>query len=157
MSEREEAGLVARVPVIRSLMQPRLLLVYLLTLSFLVAATFAVSSRQALSLNSDEETGSRAAPYLGLTYVQLSHELAARYGLRADTGVLITEVSSGSPASRAGLQRGDILISVDGEPLTHTSSLVQKLMEERPGATVSVEAMSGGRSFISTLTLAARQ
>lgn len=48
-----------------------------------------------------------AVQYVGITYIPLSHEVAARCSLEAESGLLVTEVASDGPAARAGLRRGD--------------------------------------------------
>ncbi|TMA52937.1 MAG: trypsin-like serine protease, partial [Deltaproteobacteria bacterium] len=64
--------------------------------------------------------GAVEAPWVGLAVQTLTPELAHHFSLRDRQGVLIRTVEPGSPAARAGLKRGDILLSLDGRPL-HSS------------------------------------
>ncbi len=126
-----------------------------LTLCLLVAATFSSAELRAVFLPPSQPVRGDATPYLGLTYVPLSHELAARYGVEAGKGVLVTDVEAGSPTSVAGLRRGDILLSVDATPLTLTSSMVELLSGKRPGDRVSFQALRDGRTLTVELVLGA--
>jgi serine protease Do len=54
-------------------------------------------------------------PYLGVSeVVVVSRNIALRYGLAVDSGIYISSVVRGSPADRAGLGRGDIIIAING-------------------------------------------
>ncbi len=97
------------------------------------------------------------APYLGITYVPLSHELAARYGLEVGTGVLVTDVAEVSPARRAGFRRGDILLGANSEPFKRPSALVELLMERRAGDRITFQLLRDGRTLTAELVLDARQ
>src|SRR5262252_9457287 len=60
---------------------------------------------------------------LGVTVDPLTDQLAQYFG--AKEGVLVTSVADGSPASRAGLKAGDVITSVDGQPVRSTEDLVR--------------------------------
>ncbi len=128
-----------------------------LTLCLLVAAALASSELRGVFLYSypGQPVPGDATPYLGLTYVPLSHELAARYGVDAGAGVLVTDAEDGGPAARAGLRRGDILLSVDAASLTATSSLVELLMDKRPGDRVSFQILRDGKTQTVEMVLGA--
>lgn len=65
------------------------------------------------------------SPFQGATVANVSPAVAAEIGLsyRGQTGVVITAVASGSPADRIGLQKGDIVLSVNGNDITKTRVL----------------------------------
>ena len=67
--------------------------------------------------------------WLGIagTQVTVIPEVAAKLGSR--TGLQVVEVSTGSPAAEAGLRRGDVVVSLDGNPVV-TTTAVQRLMVE---------------------------
>ncbi|MHA1938484.1 MAG: PDZ domain-containing protein [Candidatus Thorarchaeota archaeon] len=58
----------------------------------------------------DEDTG----VYLGITYLPVTPRLSEYYGLGVDSGALVTEVVAGSPADRAGVHVGDVILSFNG-------------------------------------------
>ncbi|PKR91168.1 serine protease [Pleomorphomonas diazotrophica] len=65
------------------------------------------------------------SPFMGATVANMSPAVAAEIGLtyRGQTGVVITAVAPGSPADRIGLQKGDIILSVNGNDITATKVL----------------------------------
>jgi serine protease Do len=62
---------------------------------------------------------------------QESEELAKQHGIREGYGVVIVEVMEGTPAQRAGMKNGDIVVAVDGRPVTDTR-LLQRLIAAGP-------------------------
>ncbi len=127
----------------------------LLALCLLIAALFASGWQWFASSQRDDLERRNVTPYLGITYVPLSHQLAARYGVDAGTGVLVTDVADGSPARRAGLRRGDTLLSADSRTFTRLSSPVQRLSEHRPGDRMSIQLLRDGETLSVEITLGA--
>ena len=85
----------------------------------------------------------------GLTVEALTEEMARRLNLSLTTGVLVTEVVAGSPADRAGLRRGDVLLEINRRPVTDVSGLWRALAAVKPGDAVPVyvhRTASGGRN-----------
>ena len=83
-------------------------------------------------------------PFAGVRVANLSPRLATELRLTTDkTGVVVTEVVRNSPAARLGFQAGDILISVNGDPVPSTKGL-EALVEENPGVW-RVEIERGGK------------
>src|SRR5437667_3117399 len=77
--------------------------------------------------------GAVEAPWVGLAVQTLTPELAPHFSLRDRQGVLIRTVEPGSPAARAGLNRGDILLSLDGRPLHSSEEYLQREREHSSG------------------------
>ena len=73
----------------------------------------------------DTVTIDARSPFQGATVANVSPAVAAEIGLsyRGQTGVVITAVASGSPSDRIGLQKGDIILSVNGNDITETKVL----------------------------------
>jgi len=65
------------------------------------------------------------SPFQGATVANVSPAIAAEIGLsyRGQTGVVVTAVAAGAPADRIGLQKGDIILSVNGNDITATKVL----------------------------------
>ena len=74
----------------------------------------------------------------------------------ASNGVQITQVRSGTPASDAGLQTGDVITRFDGHKVTNAGELGQAVDAKRPGDTVSVTYTRNGSSNTVQLKLAVR-
>jgi S1-C subfamily serine protease len=73
----------------------------------------------------------------------LPPRVASRVGREA--GIEIVEVVSGSPAERAGLRPEDLIVAVDGEPMSDVGDLQRLMVAERIGQGVEVEAVRDGR------------
>ena len=73
-----------------------------------------------------------------------------------ETGVVIASVSPGGPADEAGVERGDILLEMDGEPVDDLSDLVRLLEQHGPGDDVSLRALHGDDERTLTVTLGDR-
>jgi Do/DeqQ family serine protease len=68
-------------------------------------------------------------PWIGLVTQTLTSELAYHFSLKETQGVLIRTVERGSPAAAAGLQRGDVILSLDGRPLRSSDEYLQRERE----------------------------
>src|SRR6266508_516554 len=82
--------------------------------------------------------------YLGLvsTPAPLRPQLSERFGQR--TALRVVEVISGSPASRAGLQPGDLVLAVNGEPLRDAQSLQRLMFADAIGRRTEITAIRNG-------------
>jgi S1-C subfamily serine protease len=65
----------------------------------------------------------------------LHRRLVRFYDLSSETGVVVTGVTDGSPAKRAGLQEGDVIIALDGAPVAGVDDLHRLLTDARVGMT----------------------
>jgi putative serine protease PepD len=74
----------------------------------------------------------------------------------ASGGVRLTEVRSGTPAEKAGLQVGDVVTAVDGKPITNASALSSAIDAKQPGDTVTLKYTRGGDERSVTVKLAER-
>ncbi len=83
-------------------------------------------------------TGHITRPYLGINPAELSPEIVERFNLPVHEGVIVRAVGEGTPAGRAGLQPGDIIVSIDGAPVPTASELLRVLRERKPGDTIQV-------------------
>ena len=80
---------------------------------------------------------------VGAEPVRLSDGLAT--DLSQETGLLVASVASGSPADKSGLLVGDIIVSLDGEPMVHMDSLMAQLGSEIIGRKTDVRLVRGGK------------
>jgi S1-C subfamily serine protease len=94
--------------------------------------------------------------YLGVSSQPVELPEAQRAGSAQATGLLIVRVEPDSPAARAGLLLGDVLISIDGRPVADTDDLQAHLSGDRVGATVLVEVIRGGVPHSLSLTIGQR-
>ena len=71
--------------------------------------------------------------WLGIVIQELTPELAEGFGVKKDTGVLIADVMKGSPAEKAGLRSGDIIVEFDGSPTKSVTELQKRVAAVEPG------------------------
>jgi serine protease Do len=74
--------------------------------------------------------------YLGVSPENIDKENMKEYGLSAPRGVGVSSVSQNSPAERAGLKKGDVILQFDGEPVTSSRKLLRLIGEAAPEQTV---------------------
>ena len=86
------------------------------------------------------QTGQVTRGWIGVGVQDMTKELSASFKLPEIRGALITEVLRGTPANHAGIKAGDILVGVDGKPITDSSSMLNAIAALNPGtqATLNV-------------------
>jgi S1-C subfamily serine protease len=94
--------------------------------------------------------------YLGISSQPVELPAAQRGGQAQERGLLIVRVEPDSPAARAGLLLGDVLVSIDGKPVADTDDLQAHLASDRVGATVAVDVIRGGAPQTLSLTIGQR-
>jgi serine protease Do len=112
--------------------------------------SFAVPSATARSIYDQlRETGVVARGFLGVTGQRLSEEVAAALRFPGDTGVLIIDVEPESAAAQAGLQRGDVILELAGEPARDPAQLGRRMASQPVGSRIDVLVWRDGvrRSF----------
>lgn len=95
-------------------------------------------------------------PFVGVTTMDNSEELAARYRLATAEGVLVTSVLPTSPAVDAGIEAGDILLAVDGVDLASGDELTAAIEQAGPGATLTLTIQRGRSQGDVQVTVAER-
>lgn len=75
--------------------------------------------------------------------VRLNPEAARLHGLSQETGLLVLSVEEGSPADRADVLPGDLIVGLDGTPVTRVDDLHRWLIEERIGVTAALTLVRG--------------
>ncbi len=84
--------------------------------------------------------------WLGAVVQDLNSQMADSYGLKGAKGALISSISPNSPAQKAGLKRGDVVLSIDGKPVKSHSDLTRKIGQTPAGTKISLEvADSNGK------------
>jgi membrane-associated protease RseP (regulator of RpoE activity) len=77
--------------------------------------------------------------YLGVQVMPLTPELRSHFGVSEDRGVLVSRVEEGSPAAAAGIEVGDVLTAVDGEPVLRPAGLARAIRGKKAGESVAVD------------------
>ena len=103
-------------------------------LSFAIPIDVAVKVKDQLLAH-----GTVTRARLGIGIQEVDHALARSFGLDEPRGAVITSVEDAGPAAAAGLKSGDVVLSIDGQPILHTIDLARTVAERRPGETVKLE------------------
>ena len=101
-------------------------------------------------------TGKVTRSYLGVMLQDIDRNLADAYNLPRPEGSLINQVAPDSPAAKAGLKVGDIIMKYNGSPISRTSDLLNYLNRTMPKQTIQLDVLRDGkpRSISATLTTA---
>src|SRR5687767_2485592 len=94
--------------------------------------------------------------YLGVQTEEVTKDNFAKYGLREVRGVAIEKVVEGSPAEKAGLQNGDVIVRFNSDDVTSTRKLTRLLGEVAPDHQVKLTVVRGGAEREITATVAKR-
>ena len=105
------------------------------TLSITVTVGEATGESAAASEGGDQGSSDQAVK-LGLTLQAANPELARRYGLGDNSGLVVTGVDQGSPAAQAGLQEGDLIAEVNHHKVTKISEFQSALSEAKGSGNV---------------------
>jgi S1-C subfamily serine protease len=101
--------------------------------------------------------------YLGVTMGSVTDQVAKQLGLPVKSGALVASITPGSPAAKAGLRAaapsgkgGDVIVAVDGKPVTSADDVVNAVADKQPGDTIQLEFYRGKDKRTATIKLAER-
>lgn len=101
-----------------------------------------------------KSTGRAVRGRLGITIQPVTNEIASSFGLNAARGVLVNGVDDKSPASLAGIQIGDVILSIDKQQITDGLSLPALISNLGPNKTIKIEIWRNGQVLNLTATTA---
>jgi serine protease Do len=111
-----------------------------------VGIGFAIPAEQARPVIEALRKGERPQRgYIGVSLQGLDEDIAASLGIPKNQGELIRSVTAGGPAARAGIQQGDVVVSVGGKPVTPDESLAYLVARQPIGSRVPIELIRDGR------------
>lgn len=121
---------------------PRMAAAAMLVLAAVLAASAAVAQTPAPEaprkmIWPESILGPRV--YLGVSILNLTPELRAHFGAPKDAGVMISEVRPESPAARAGIQVGDVVIRIGGDRIERFRDVTRVVGDHKKGDKVDVE------------------
>jgi serine protease Do len=118
---------------------------------------FAVPSNLARGvMESLLKTGKVQRGFLGVGLQPLTDDLVKAFKLKSDEGVLISEVQPKSPAEKAGIQTGDVVVAIDNKPVKSTRELQLTVGAMAPGAKVQLKVLRDGKEQNVTIDLGER-
>jgi S1-C subfamily serine protease len=100
------------------------------------------------------KNGRVVRPWLGISGFDVNPSIARRYGLSVESGVLLAEVLGDSPAGRAGLREGDIVVGIGGNKVEQMKGLVTALSKFAIGERVTLDVVRSGTTYEAELRLA---
>lgn len=107
--------------------------------------SFAIPIDVAMDVQNQLRAGGRVARgWLGIGIQEITKELADSFGMKNTNGALVAGVEKGSPAEKAGLDAGDVILRFDGKPVAASSDLPRIVGSTKPGKEVTVELLRRG-------------
>jgi len=102
------------------------------------------------ALEQVRKLGKIAYPFIGIRYILINEQVKEEYKLNVDFGALIVEgegepaITSGSPAEKAGLRKGDIILELNNEKITTENTLAEIIMNYNPGDEITLRILREG-------------
>ncbi len=119
---------------------------------------FAIPINMARSIVAQlKEKGSVTRGWLGVAIQNLSPELADYYGLKTHKGVMVTQVFEGDPADKAGIKPKDIIVAVDGHPVSTGRELSSIIANTPVGKKTKITLLRNGKRKTVTVKVAKRE
>jgi serine protease Do len=84
-------------------------------------------------------------PRLGIRFLEIEGQLSDYFGLAADTGVLVSSVDEDSPAEKAGLKAGDLVLEVGGKAIRHGGDLRRAIRNVEGGGSITLKLQRDGK------------
>lgn len=119
-------------------------------IGFAIPTKILMNIRDQLIANGEVNRG-----FLGVSLQPIDKDLADAFSLNKPEGALVSDVMKNSPAYKAGLMQGDIIIEVNGIPVKSPSNLRNEILLMQPGTTVNLVVLRQGKSKKIAVTLGA--
>ena len=115
---------------------------------------FAIPINTARRAIEDITTRGRViVPWIGIAYTVIDDDLARAFDLPVNRGLLVGSVAPNSPADKAGLRRGDIIVELNGGPLADAGRLETFIRRASVGAKMTLTFLRDGRRITRTLVM----
>lgn len=115
-------------------------------ISFAIPADIAADTAKSLAAGKDVRRG-----FIGATVQTLTSDLAEAHAAVGRKGALVAGVAPNTPAARAGLLPGDIVVSAGGDPIETGSALTRRIARAGPDQTVKLDVLRNGRTLSLTV------
>ena len=116
---------------------------------------FAVPSNMAKAvMNSLIKNGKVVRGWLGVAIQPVTADLAKQFGLKEEKGVLVGDVTEGSPAEKAGILRGDVIVEYDGKEIADPAGLRNMVAGTLPDSQVPIKVLRDGKPETLAITIA---
>ncbi|KAF1029231.1 MAG: Periplasmic pH-dependent serine endoprotease DegQ [Burkholderia plantarii] len=101
-------------------------------------------------------TGAVTRGWIGVEPQDVTPEIAESFGLEQKSGAIVAGVLQGGPADKAGIKPGDILTTVNNEPITDTTKLLNVVAQIKPDTPTQVTVARKGKTFNVTVVIGKR-
>jgi serine protease Do len=92
-----------------------------------------------------QEKGHVTRGWLGVSIQEMTPDLAKSFGLKEKKGALVAEVVKGSPAEKAGIEQGDVILEFNGKEITDSKDLPRTVASTPVGKSVTVKVSRDGK------------
>jgi len=117
---------------------------------------YAISTKEALPIITDlVRVGYAIRPWIGVSLYTVDQLVVLRYGLAVQQGALVTQVASGGPADKAGIQAGDVVTSIDGKDVATVDDVSNAVHGYQVGQQVDITYYRGNTKNTVSVTLGA--
>jgi Do/DeqQ family serine protease len=116
---------------------------------------FAIPSNMVSAVVASAKAGSDffERPYIGAAFDPVDAQMAEALGMARPSGALVSAVTQDSPAARAGLNAGDVVLALNGSPIEHVDALGYRLATQAIGAVVTLDVLTKGEEHTLEVTL----
>jgi S1-C subfamily serine protease len=116
---------------------------------------FAIPANMVRVVVASAKSGGKAVqrPWLGAKLQDVTNEIAESLGLPRPGGALVANVSPGSPAARAGLKTGDLIVAIDGQTVDDPNAFDYRFATKPVGGSAQVGILRGGKETRITVAL----
>ena len=116
---------------------------------------FAIPANMVRVVVGSAKTGGNAVvrPWLGAKLQTVTADIADSMGLKRPTGALVANVAPNSPAARAGLKAGDLIVSVDGQDVEDPNAFDYRFATKPLGGNAKLGLLRAGREQMATVAL----
>jgi serine protease Do len=119
-----------------------------------VGIAFAIPSETVKSVVAQlKDKGSVVRGWIGVQIQPVTSDIADSLGIKKAEGALVAEPQAGSPAVKAGITSGDVILSVNGQPVKDARSLARTISGMAPGTTVKLGILHNGKEDTVSVTL----
>ncbi len=105
---------------------------------------FAIPINMAKELLPQLEAGKIVRGWLGVMIQDVTPDLAKSFNLKESGGVLVSDVTAGSPATEAGLKQGDVIVRFEGKPVADAHALSRLVASAAPGTNAKIDLIRDG-------------
>jgi serine protease Do len=94
---------------------------------------------------------------LGVTVQPVDQALAENFGLKGPQGALVGSVQKDSPAAKAGVEPGDVIVAFNGQPIARSQELPPLVAQTKPGSAVKLDVWRDGKTRSIEVTVGKRE